>query len=111
MQKKNHCIMKIARIAAFAMFSAIWALTGCGPEIPGYKSKLMIDTEPVQNLVYDRYEEVLFGLDTADFAQELKSIQYRYRPFLDGDLENPEAIRYLKDFAIDPFSVCLYHKV
>lgn len=86
-------------------------LTACGSDIPEYKAKLMVETQPVQHLQYDRYEEVLFNLDTADFAQQLKSLQQQYRPFLDGDLDQPEAVRYLKDFAIDPFSIHLYQKV
>ena len=38
-------------------------------------------------------------------------IQDRYRVFLNGDLDNPEAVQYLKDFATDPFSKYLYAKV
>jgi hypothetical protein len=38
-------------------------------------------------------------------------IQDRYRVFLSGDLNNPEAVQYLKDFATDPFSILLYNKV
>lgn len=104
---------KIAASVAFmvmAVFTMAF-LTACSPDVPKYKTKLMVDATPVQGLVYDRYEDALFGLDTADFDQGLKSLQMQYRPFLEGDLDNPEAIRYLKDFAIDPLSIELYRKV
>ena len=38
-------------------------------------------------------------------------IQDRYRVFLDGDLNDLEAVSYLKDFAVDPFSITLYNRV
>ena len=85
--------------------------SGCGPKVPAYKKKLLVDTKPTEGLVFDRYEDVLFHLDTAHFQEGLKSIQQQYLPFLDGDLDNPEAVRYLKSFAVDPFIVRLYQKV
>ena len=54
---------------------------------------------------------MLFNLDTTDFQAELMKIQGRYRVFLSGDLNNLEAVQYLKDFATDPFSIALYQKV
>ena len=86
------------------------ALASCQEKEAAYKSKLDIKTEPY-DLAFDRYDDVLFNLDTADFQQELAKIQDRYRVFLSGDLNNPEAVKYLKDFAIDPFCVGLYNKV
>ena len=85
-------------------------MASCQEKTPAYKAKLDIKTEPY-NLEFDRYEEVLFNLDTANFQQELMKIQDRYRVFLDGDLNDLEAVSYLKDFAIDPFSITLYNKV
>ena len=85
-------------------------MASCQEKEPAYKSKLNVKTEPVE-LEFDRYEEVLFNLDTADFQAELMKIQDRYRVFLSGDLNNPEAVQYLKDFATDPFSISLYEKV
>ena len=82
----------------------------CQDKTPSYKSKLNIKTE-AYNLQFDRYEDVLFNLDTADFQQELMKIQDRYHVFLSGDLNNPNAVKYLKDFATDPYSITLYHKV
>ena len=82
----------------------------CQEKAPAYKAKLNVKTEPY-DLQFDRYEDVLFNLDTADFQQELMKIQDRYRVFLSGDLNNPDAVQYLKDFATDPFSITLYNEV
>ena len=98
----------IAKILTF--FSLCLVLASCQEQEPAYQSKLNIKTEPY-DLGFDRYENVLFNLDTADFQQELMKIQDRYRVFLSGDLNNPEAVQYLKDFATDPFSVNLFQKV
>lgn len=85
-------------------------MASCQEKTPAYKAKLDIKTEPY-DLEFDRYEETLFNLDTANFQQELMKIQDRYHVFLDGDLNDPEAVSYLKDFAVDPFSITLYNKV
>lgn len=86
------------------------AMVSCQEKNPAYKAKLDIKTEPY-NLEFDRYEEVLFNLDTTNFQQELMRIQDRYHVFLSGDLNNLDAVKYLKDFAIDPFCISLYDKV
>ena len=85
-------------------------MVSCQEQGPAYKSKLDIKTEPC-DLVFDRYEDVLFNLDTAHFQEELMKVQDRYRVFLSGDLNNPNAVKYLKDFATDPYSINLYQKV
>lgn len=85
-------------------------MASCHEKTPAYKAKLDIVPEPY-DLEFDRYEEALFNLDTASFQQELMKIQDRYRVFLDGDLNDLEAVNYLKDFAIDPYSITLYNKV
>ena len=82
----------------------------CQDKAPAYKAKLNVKTEPY-DLQFDRYEDMLFNLDTTDFQQELMKIQDRYRVFLSGDLNNPDAVQYLKDFATDPFSITLYNEV
>ena len=82
----------------------------CQEKAPAYKDKLNVRTEPY-DLQFDRYEDVLFNLDTTDFQQELMKIQDRYRVFLSGDLNNSDAVQYLKDFATDPFSITLYNEV
>lgn len=98
----------IKRILPF--ISILFVLASCQDQGPSYKSKLNIKPEPY-DLIFDRYEEVLFNLDTANFQSALKTVQERYRIFLSGDLNNPDAVKYLKDFAIDPFSLSLYEKV
>lgn len=87
------------------------AFAGCDAESAEYKKKLKVDTGSAPTLDFMRYEEVLFNLDTANFQQELMAIQKDFQPFLDGDLSDPMAVKYLKDFAIDPFSLVLYQKV
>ena len=99
--------MKARTIILIALLTI---LASCQNKEAAYKAKLDIKTEPY-NLEFDRYEDVLFNLDTADFQAELLKIQDRYRVFLGGDLSNPNAVQYLKDFAIDPYSISLYHKV
>ena len=91
------------------LFSLILALASCQEQEPAYKSKLNIKPEPYE-LEFSRYEEVLFNLDTADFQAELMKVQDSYRVFLSGDLNNPDAVKYLKDFAVDPFNVSLYQR-
>lgn len=84
---------------------------GCRNDQPDYKKKLNVNAGPMPKLVFQRYEDVLFNLDTAHFQQGLKAVQKEFSFFLDGDLDNPEAVRYVKDFAVDPMSVALYEKV
>lgn len=94
------------------MACVVCSLVGCERhDEVAYKKKLQVKTDPAPSLDFDRYEEVLFHLDTARFQQELMAIQDDYLPFLSGDLENPDAIKYLKEFVIDTVSVSLYRKV
>ena len=95
---------------ALTLLSLVLIMAACQKQEPAYKSKLDVKTEPY-DLEFNRYEEVLFNLDTADFQAELMKIQDGYRVFLSGDLNNPDAVQYLKDFATDPFSIFLYQKV
>ena len=92
------------------LFVICLMLASCQESRPAYKAKLDIKTEPY-DLEFERYEEVLFNLDTADFQQELMHIQDHYRVFLSGDLNNLDAVKYLKDFATNPYSIGLYGKV
>ena len=92
------------------LLSLFLALASCQEQEPAYKTKLNVTTAPY-DLQFNRYEEVLFHLDTADFQNELMGIQDEYRIFLSGDLNNLEAVKYLKDFATDPFSIVLFEKV
>lgn len=86
------------------------ALASCREKDPAYKQQLDVRVEPY-DLHFERYEDVLFNLDTARFQQELMDIQDHYRVFLSGDLNDTDAVKYLKDFATDPYSITLYHKV
>ena len=83
----------------------------CHRHTADYQRKLEIEAVPVAECVFDRYEEVLFHLDTTHFQEALMAIQQDYLPFLAGDLSDPEAVRYLKDFALDETSRMLYDKV
>ena len=94
----------------FSFLALCLVLASCQPKEPDYKQKLNVKTEPYP-LRFERYEDVLFNLDTANFQNELMAIQDHYRVFLGGDLTNPEAVKYLKDFAIDPYCINMYHKV
>lgn len=98
------------KIRHFVAALTLLLLASCHDQAPEYKSKLDIKPEPY-SLHFERYEDVLFNLDTANFQQELMAIQNHYHVFLSGDLNNPEAVQYLKDFATDPFCINLYHKV
>ena len=103
--------MKMKNITkALALLFLFLIMASCHEQEAAHKSKLNIKPESY-DLELDRYEEVLFNLDTARFQEELMKIQDRYRVFLSGDLNNPEAVQYLKDFATDPFSILLYNKV
>lgn len=86
-------------------------LVGCANEKENYKSRLFVKTDASPELDIDRYEEVLFNIDTAHFQETIQSIQQDYLPFLAGDLSDPDAIHYLKAFAVDTFSTALYQEV
>ena len=94
-------------IAVCIMICAV----SCKNNKPDYKKKLDVKTASVTDLTFSRYEDVLFHLDTADFQAELMRIQNDYLPFLGGDLTNPNAVQYLKDFATDEYMNILYQKV
>lgn len=92
------------------LFALLAIMASCQKKEAAYKAQLNVKTEPY-DLELDRYEDVLFHLDTADFQQALTDIQDRFHVFLSGDLNDPDAVKYLKDFAIDPHSIGLYEKV
>lgn len=92
------------------IFNLFLVMASCQQQEPAYKAKLKITPEPY-DVEFNRYEEVFFNLDTTNFQSELMKIQNDYPIFLSGDLNNLEAVKYLKDFATDPFSILLYNKV
>lgn len=102
--------MKRTNILLACLFLLITTV-GCQENEFDYKAKLHVRTEPVTNLEFYRYEDALFNLDTARFQEELLDIQNDYKPFLHGDLSNPLAVKYIKDFATDTFCIGLYHIV
>ena len=93
---------KVLLIAlAFALSSCVKTKT--------YKDKLQVHHENLepQEIVVKKYNEALFSIDTADFAEGLKSIKDDYMVFLGGDLNNADAVAYLKAFAVDTFCIRL----
>ena len=74
-----------------------------------YKDKLQVHHENLepQEIVVKKYNEALFSIDTANFAEGLKSIKDDYMVFLGGDLDNADAVAYLKAFAVDTFCIRL----
>lgn len=103
--------MKLLKLSVLISLLSMAALLGCGPKTPEYKKRLKEASGPAPQLEFHRYEDVLFNLDTARFQAELLAVQEQYLPFLGGDLTNPLAVKYLKDFAVDTLSISLYHKV
>lgn len=72
-----------------------------------YKDKLDVDYDGLepQELIIKKYNEALFSIDTSNFVEGLKSIQKDYMVFLGGDLDNEDAVSYLKAFAVDTFCI------
>lgn len=102
--------MKNTLFATIFIFSL--ALLSC-ENTKTYKDKLQVHHENLepQELVIKKYNEALFSIDTADFAEGLKSIKDDYLVFLGGDLDNEDAVAYLKAFAIDTFCIRLNNLV
>lgn len=90
---------------------ATFCFYGCGNDGDEHKQKLLVKTNRVEGLNFYRYEDVLFTLDTNDFQDGLMKIQGEYAPFLDGDLSNMYAVKYIQDFVTDPFVRVLFGKV
>ena len=72
-----------------------------------YKDKLQVHHEHLepQEINIKNYSQALFSIDTSKFAEGLKNIQKDYPIFLNGDLDNAEAVKYIKYFATDTFCV------
>lgn len=94
------------RIFFLATFVLALTLMSC-ENTKTYKDNLKIHYENLepQEIVIKRYNEALFSLDTADFAESLKSIKDDYLIFLDGDLDDAGALSYLKAFVTDTFCI------
>lgn len=93
------------RIVFISMFVAL-LLMSC-QKTNSYKDKLLVHYENLepQSLEIKSYSKALFSIDTADFANGLKSIKDDFLVFLGGDLDDENAVAYLKDFATDTFCV------
>ena len=70
-----------------------------------YKNKLQVHHEHLepQEINIKNYSQALFSIDTSKFAEGLKDIQKDYQIFLNGDLDNANAVKYIKDFVTDTF--------
>ena len=98
------------RIIKLFLACLCFVVVGCSKNESDYKAKLNVNVQPV-NISFERYEDVLFNIDTANFQSELIAIQNQYQVFLRGDLNNPNAVKYLKNFATDPYCIGMYQKV
>ncbi len=103
MNNKNQNYMK----RTLLILTSIIALTMLSCKNNGYKDKLRVHYENLepQEIHIKNYAKTLFSIDTANFGEELKKIQEEYNAFLQGDLNNPEAVNYLKAFATDTFCI------
>ena len=72
-----------------------------------YKDKLQVHHENLepQDLTIKEYNRALFSIDTANFTEGLKAIQNDFPMFLGGDLDNADAVNYLKAFVTDTFCI------
>ncbi len=72
-----------------------------------YKNKLKVHYENLdpQEIVVKEYNKDLFSLDTSNFTEGLKSIRDKYPIFLGGDLDDKDAVGYLKAFVTDTFCI------
>ena len=87
--------MKTRKIMVFmACLALLW--TGCRRSPSGYQKKLELGKVSAPELAWDRYEEVLFNLDTVHFQEALQAIQQDYLPFLAGDLDETSRLLYDK---------------
>lgn len=72
-----------------------------------YKDKLNVHYEHLepQEIEIKNYSKALFSLDTANFAEEIRNIQDEFPIFLEGDLNDINAVNYIKGFATDTFCI------
>lgn len=96
------------KINLISMLFCFLTLTSCRETNP-HKAKLLIKYDKLepQEIVIKNYADALFSIDTANFSEGLKSIQKEFPIFLEGNLEDPNAILFLKAFATDTFCIRL----
>ena len=94
------------RIIIFAIVISASLLLSC-KDNRTYKNKLNVHYENLEPQVLEikSYNSALFELDTANFDEELKSIQNEYSLFIGDNLDNPAAITYIRNFVTDTFCI------
>lgn len=94
------------RIIIFAIVISASLLLSC-KDNRTYKNKLNVHYENLESQVLEikSYNSALFELDTANFDEELKSIQNEYSLFIGDNLDNPAAITYIRNFVTDTFCI------
>lgn len=94
------------RLSYIIILFIILASGSCQKANP-HKAKLHVKCENLEpkEIVLKNYSEALFSLDTSNFKEGLKSLQKEFPLFLNGDLDNPNAINFLKAFATDTFCI------
>ncbi len=107
--KKTLCILKsfLHDSSSLIMSSLLLLLLSSCHNNDVHKAKLQIkcDNMQPQEIKIKNYSKALFSLDTANFAEGLKMIQKDYHVFLNGDIDNPKVVSYLKDFVTDTFCI------
>jgi len=70
----------------------------------GYKRKLDVDCSGCKphELEIKQYNRELFGIDTANFAEELKNLHYAFPELIPSSLDEGQ-INYMRDFVTDTF--------
>lgn len=74
-------------------------ISGCGQE--KNRTRVDVGNSNVGEVEIKRYGKTIFSIDTSILQQELKKIKPDYPLFLDGDLDDPETIKRMRDFITD----------
>ena len=90
-------------------FLVVLVLGSCGRQHVEFPQAKVKDPAKVHINIH-RYGKQLFGLDTARFKAELKSIQDEFTVFLGDDLDNEANIQQLLDYVTDTQIIRVYHK-
>ena len=90
------------------LIALVFVLSSC-VKTKTYKDKLQVHHENLepQEITIKKYNDALFSIDTAHFAEGLKAIKDDYMVFLGGDLDDADAVAYLKAFAVDTLCIRL----
>ena len=90
------------------LIALVFVLSSC-VKTKTYKDKLQVHHENLepQEITIKKYNDALFSIDTAHFTEGLKAIKDDYMVFLGGDLDDADAVAYLKAFAVDTLCIRL----